>query len=351
MILKYNNQVLFCSSRDSNSVQDISGSLIQLSRIQDYSLDISYPYYQGTDLNNNTILQAISRPSATLGLNYCPTNLNNELVFGFVTGSDQGAFSNLNSEKNLFVRFSREGYDAINSTNQSDLVLGFGNGVINSYSLSTAVGNPLQSNTSWEFLEIRSYTGVSGQNLPSFNHNNQDFNTGKFTIFQGNSSYQTGISGQNIAVIAQKDLMLSFSTGNCMGIQLTGENSCYLQNFNLALNFNRAHVLELGKKYPTNRDILYPIEFDFSAEAVLNNINEDATSNYFCSNQKYNILLNCKKYTSCSNYYNIFNLAINGLKLERQTFNANLSGPNTVSLSFKGLISNSFDLNNNIFII
>ncbi len=351
MILKYNNQVLFCSSGDSNSVQDISGSLIQLSRIQDYSLDISYPYYQGTDLNNNTILQAIARPSATLGLNYYPTNLNNELVFGFTTGTGQGAFSNLNSEKNFYVRFSREGYDAINSTNQSDSVLGFGNGVINSYSLSTAVGNPLQGNINWEFLEIRSYTGVSGQNLPSFDHNNQDFNTGKFTIFQGNSSYQTGVSGQNIAIIAQKDLALSFSTGNCMGIQLTGENSCYLQNFNLALNFNRAHILELGKKYPTNRDIIYPIEFDFSVEAVLNTINDDATSNYFCTNQKYNILLNCKKYTSCSEFYNIFNIAINGLKLERQTFNANLSGPNTVSLSFKGLIANNFDLNNNIFII
>lgn len=86
-------------------------------------------------------------------------------------------------------------------------------------------------------------------------------------------------------------------------------------------------------------------------EAVLNTINDDATSNYFCTNQKYNILLNCKKYTSCSEFYNIFNIAINGLKLERQTFNANLSGPNTVSLSFKGLITNSFDSENNIFVI
>lgn len=345
MIVKSHNQLLYCSSGNSNSNQTISGSLIPLSRIQDYSLDINYPYYQGTDLNNNIISQNINRTTATLGLNYFPIDLKNEFIFGFYSGTGQSTFSSLDEEKNIFIRFSQFGFDANLSNKTTDYCLGLGNGVINSYSLSTAIGNPLQSNINWEFLNIQSYTGCSGQNVPTFNHNTQELSTGKFTLFAGNSFVENSIS-----IIRDRDITLSFSTGTCMGIQLTGANSCYVQNFNLALNFDRSQILELGKKYPSERNILYPINYDFSTEVVMNGLTEDNISDYFCENKKYNILLNCRKQIECTGNSSLFNIFINGLKLERQTFNANLSGPNTISLSFKGLIANSFDLDNNIWI-
>lgn len=348
MIFKSHNQLLYCSSGNSNSDQSISGSLIPLSRIQDYSLDISYPYYQGTTLSNQSISQAISRPIATLGLNYYPTDLRNEFLFGFQSGTGQCSFGDLDSEKNIFVRFSKFGYNATLSNDSDDYCLGLGNGVINSYSLSTAVGNPLQSNINWEFLNVQSYTGVSNQNLPSFNHDNQLFNSGVFSLFSNYSDLDP--SSNQVAIIKDRDATISFSTGTCMGIQLLGENSCYLQNFNLAVNFDRTKITEFGKKYTSERNIIYPIHFDFSVEAVLNELNEDSTYNYFCSDKKYNILLNIRKQIGCTGSSSLFNLSINGLKLERQTFNANLSGPNTVNLGFKGLISNNFDLNNNILL-
>ena len=345
MIIKAHNQLLYCSIGNSNSDQTISGSLIPLSRIQDYSLDISYPYYQGTTLSNQAISQSISRSTATLGLNYYPTDLRNELIFGFNLGTGQCVFSNLNQEKNIFIRFSKFGYDGSISNDPTDYCLGLGNGIINSYSLSTAIGNPLQSNINWEFLNVQSYTGCSGQNVPTFNHETQEFNSDLFTLFAGNSLAENPIS-----IIKDRDITLSFSTGTCMGIQLTGADSCYVQNFNLALNFDRSQILELGKKYPTERNVLYPINFDFSTEVVMNGLTEDNVSEYFCENKKYNILLNCRKQIGCTGSSSLFDISINGLKLERQTFNANLSGPNTVSLSFKGLIANSFDLDNNIWI-
>lgn len=350
MVIRSNNQSLFCSSGDSFSNQEISGSLIQLNRIQDYSLDMTIPYFGVNNLENNSFYQSVSRPTATLGLNYSISNLSNESAFGFNFGTGQSFFSNLNTEKNIYVKFVPLGYDVIGYLGQG-YTLGFGNGVITSYSMSATVGSELKANTNFEFLEVQSYTGSSGQNVPTFDHNTQSFESGLFNIPIILSDYNTGISGQNISIIGNKDLVLSFSTGNCIGIDITGQNSCYIQNFNLAVNFNRSYINELGKKYPSSRPILYPIELEFQCEAVLNESwNKDSLSDYFCSNRKYNINLLAKKYINCTNHYNIFNLYINGLILDKQTFNASYVGPNTVNLGFKTIISNNFDLNNNIWI-
>lgn len=349
MIIRYPNQVLFCTTGDSISRQE-SGDFYQLNRIQDYSLDISVPYYQGITTDNKVIYQTINRPTATLGINYLNSDLNNELAIGFLTGTTQSAFADLNTEKNYYIRFSKEGVDAIGDSTQNNNVIGLGNGLLNSYSVSAAVGNELKTSLNYEFLEVKSYTGTSNQQSVGFNHETQNFDTGKFTLPTANSGINY-ISGQAITAISHKDIILNFSTGNCFGIQITGANSCYLQNFNLAVNFNRSRILELGKKYPVIRPIIYPIEIDLSAEAILNGLGEDFTSNYFCSTGNYNVELIVQKQTSCYSKQRLYTVQINGLKLERQTFNASLGGPNSINLGFKGLIANNFDSGNNIWIV
>lgn len=347
MIFRYNNQALYNSLGDSASVQDINigqGSVNQISRVQDISLDISIPYYQGTSLENNVIMDNISTSIATLGFNFLPSALTNYQRFALFSFSGGGALDNnlkLNEERNYYIRFNQD-RDLVGNSSLTDNVIGLGNGVITSFSLGGSVNNLLKSHMELEFLEVKSYTGVSGQMTPNFRHDTQQFDTGNFFYLQPAIAQ----NGAGIAALKSNDISLNFSTGDCFALSLTGDNSCYLQSFNIAVNINRTAVLELGKKYPTIRPVIFPIEVNVQTEAIVSHLSEDQISSYFCDGRTYDISITANTRT-CSGVSDSIPLTVDikDLKLERQSFNSSLNGPLTVSLSWKTLIGNYSDMN------
>jgi hypothetical protein len=141
---------------------------------------------------------------------------------------------------------------------------------------------------------------------------------------------------------------MEFPSGSAFAIALEDSNNCYLQNFNLSINFNRDKITELGSIYPKNRPVIYPIEIGLQAEALMNQYKIDKLSTLLCNNTGFDINIILKQ--PCSQAI-AAKFILKGLKLESQSVSSSLSGPQTASFTWRGFISNPFSLTNNLFIL
>jgi len=346
-VIRYNSKSVFVSTGDFNSVQNVSGSLSQISRVQDMGLSFNSPIIEEEYITDNTEEGLVSRSSVDFTVNWLLTNGANERAIGFVTNGLSGAFLKINQEKNIYIATEKNNVDIIGANyNTQKNVLGIGNATLNSYSLRGSVGSFPEATATFVGLNAMTYTGSIEQLVPAVLFQNGSQINNYYTIFGSDVQKDevSSNSANNISALNPKDIILEFENKNPFGIL---SSSLHLQSFEISLNLERAEIRGMGQVYPEKRPVIYPIDINFSAEALIPSYVVDNLSERSCLGTGTNINLIIKR--PCSDFV-AFELKMKQMKLEGQSSSISLDGYEQVSLQFIGSVSNPFSLTKNLFI-
>lgn len=343
---RYGSKTVWVTSGNAASDQTVSGSIQQLSRVQDVTYSINYPLRDNVYLDGAVEAFNTSLPSVDVDLRFWHTNGMNEAYCGLVKLNASGtAVMGLDEEKNLYVAVEDElGLDAIgNPYTKPKTVIGLGNAVMTSYELGAQVGGLIESRVAMNALTANVYTGFSGQRVPSVDYRNGGSATGLFILPGASSQYSTNplATGQNVAALGSQEMYVVFSQNTPFGLVFTGQESCYLQSFNLGLTINRQEQKPLGYDYPVARPIIYPIQVDFTANATVSRYQRDRLDRLNCTTTGQAAQLIVKQ--PCSNL-TLFGFYFNNLQLQSQMFTQGIGSLDTASLTWRGWINTPNDL-------
>lgn len=350
-VFRYNNCAIFVSSGDSLSDQFSNSGVKQISRVQEFSISVQTPQEEFTYLDGGLSQTMIDHSRVDIGFDYIATNGSNERNIGFITNGLTGALLALNSDKNYYVAFS-DGFDAVSDPSTSKTILGLGQAVLNSYSISANVGSFVVASANFTALQMQTYTGFSGQNLPIVNLQTFESLTGAnyiFNIPQPTEQRDTLSSNpaDGIVALTSNDVMMEFPTGSVFATYLSGSNSCFLQGFNFTMNFERNEIKPLGYVCPVQRPISYPVSFSLQVDALMNKYKIDQLNRLRCPDSGHDINVIIKR--PCSDEIAL-ELKLKKMRLVNQNINQNIGSPETVSFEWRGLISNPMDTGNGFFL-
>lgn len=345
-ISRYNSKAIFISSGDFSSNQIVSGSTIQFSRIQDLGININYPISNEDYLDQDDESSMLSHPSVDVTLNWLLTNGGNERSAGFVTNGTTGALLDLDKERNIYIQIEDYNIDAIgSSTGISKKALGIGNVLLNSYNLNGAVGTFPSASATFLGLNITSYTGINNQQVPAVNYINGEPINNLFSLYPAQSQKDDSSpnDANNISALLPKDIVLEFVNDSPFGMQT---NTLDIQSFDFNLNIERFDPLDMGDVYPESRPLSYPVEFDFTVEALLPTYIVDRLADKRCLNDPMDVNLVIKK--PCSEFA-AFELSLKDLRLEGQSVGQSIGTYESVTLQWKGRVTNPLSTQKNIF--
>lgn len=341
------NVALFVSSGDCFSTQTGFKDIEQLSRIQscDFSIDMNRDLVQYTDLSFNDIRN--KPPIVNFNYNYLVTNGDNEKKIGFLLkGTGDSIFKNLNIEKNVYFVASENNKEVNYSNFDNCNIFGLGNCLINEYLVSAEVGRFVVSNINGQALNVNSYTGLPiNLNSPALNQDGEFYNN-KFSIYSGNSFFKdNGDFSEQISALTHGDVMMELPIDFGFATDMSGSNSCLIQNFTLRINFQRDENYIIGK-YSPNRQMKMPIAVELSADVILTKLQADSLKRD-CSDKAKDIKIIIKK--PCTDLLAI-EYFIKGLKLTTSSFSSSISNRLLGSFTWKGYISDFNSKENNLYI-
>lgn len=352
-IVTYQSKAVYITSGDYLSDQTVVGSIKQLDRIQNLSWFINYGLKNESyiDVGNETI--TASRPTIMCNLEFKTTDGYNEYYMGFNTLGGSGLFSKLNEQKNIYiVSEETEGYDAIGgATSGQKYVIGLGQAVVNSYSLSVQVGGVMSSNITFEALHAATYTGTQGQPIPSVDPVTGDQLSGVyFNIPPATSGLNIVDNGINHNVVADRysDILVTFPATSQFGSTLGGEMSCNAQSIRMDFVFNRQSLKSMGSVFPADRPIIYPVNVNISADLYLTELQADELNNFGCmttTGQSMNIRAN----VGCGDDSIPLEFDMVGLQLVDQSSSLGIGNGEISTFNWNLTINSPFDSNNNIF--
>lgn len=323
-----------------------SGSLIQLHRIQSASWDWSIPK---TDVNQFGVHAAIGReqsgpPSVSFDLSYLSTNARNESGMGLHVGGVSGALTDIikgsQDSKNYWVRIVPEGIDNANYTGADGFVVGIGNGNIASYRAQAAVGGFASVDVSVNALNWKADVTPYNIDTPAVNVVNGLAIAETVTI----PASTTGIAGQAI-VLKHGDISLEGISTAGLGL-----NGIAIQSYNLSFDLNLVGQDELGARFPTDRDVQFPIPIQLSVEAQVKAFGTGSLAYFACDDPSYDIVINLKS-PACGGSGPVkMRYKVAGAKLDNQPFNSSIGPNGTVTLNFSAQIGGPTSTTQNLFI-
>jgi hypothetical protein len=276
---------------------------------------------------------------------------------GFDTNGTGSAFSPLNVEKNIYVITEEEGQDAVVSRTSKKSIIGLGQALLTSYSLTAEVGGFIDGSATFEGLNAVSYTGYTGQALIKPNVDPQSgslISGGYFNLPLFEEPLSSGIN-DNIndhypfAAATASNIELQFLNSNVFANVLSATGSTInVRSFRADFTFPRQQMLKLGSVYPDNRPVTYPIEVNLSVDAYVNQFKEDQLNNLGCITTTGNNLL-LRVNNICNEAENIpISIEFNGFQLQRQNESVAVGSMETISINWNGTISNPNNLSNNV---
>ena len=342
---EYQTKTVWASSGDANSDQLSSGGLRQLARVQSTSFSIESPLVENVYLDSSVEPYNSFPPGVSADIRWLHTDGSTEYYIGLAKLNSSGTIVlGLEDEKNLYITMEDElGIDAIGAPLAGPrTVLGLGNAVMTAYEIGGRVGGLIESRATMSCLTANVYTGFSGVTVPSVNYQNGGSQTGRFIIPAPQSQYSSNrsITGQPAALGGQEMIMV-FSQNSPFGAVLTGQNSCYLQSFNLGLSIDRQEQKPLGYVYPKARPIIYPIKVDLSAEAIVSKYQADTLERFGCNSTGFSIQMIVKQ--PCTNL-TLFGFFFDNLQLQSQSINQSIGPMDTMNLKWRGWIRTPNDM-------
>lgn len=343
---RYQSKSVWVTSGDASTDQTVSGSLQQLSRIQDVTYTIEYPLTDNIYLDSAVESFNPTPPGVNVNLQYWHTQGQNERFLGFVKSTPSGSYvMGLEDEKNLYVSMQDGfGVDAIGSPSSAQqTVIGLGNAVMTAYELGAQIGGFIEGRVTMNCLTANVYTGWSGVRVPSVDYANGGSATGRFTIPAALTQYNRSVlaTGNNVAALGSQEMFVLFSQNSPFATVFTGQEACYLQSFNLGLSIDRQEQKPLGYVYPKARPIVYPIRVDLTTNAIVNRYQADQLERLACTTTGTAVQLIVKQ--PCTNL-SLFSFYFANLQPTSQSFTQNIGSLDTVTTQWRGWLTNPNDL-------
>jgi hypothetical protein len=309
-------------------------------------------------------------PTVSVPFSYYVTDFENEKNLGFdiqTTSVEVGTLSGIltkspgKDEKNYFILVSPEGVDAVTRSGAAtnDYVLGIGNGLITNYSIEASVGDYPTANVTVEGLNLRGQFGKTALNgtvvanwlsSPAINPADGTQITGEFSNFKLPSG-SIG-SGNKPFVLKPGDVTVDLQTSNyASGLFAdTTTASFNVQSFNVSFDLARDPIQSLGSRYARSRELTFPIDINFTVEALAGDLKAANLRDYVCSTPSQTAVITMRK-PDCNNTGAIqTRITLKGLTLQSEAFSVDVDANQSVSLTWLGSIGAPDDLVNNIFL-
>lgn len=323
----YAAQAVFVGPSPATGAQ-ASGNIKQLHRVQSTSYDWQR---QLQDVNQFGVFAPIDRvettlPQISLNVTYLATNVANESGIGLYVGGDSTALKNIldntQRDKNYFIKVAPDG-NAASYTGTSS-VIGFGNGVISSYSAQGQVGNFPTAQFTISALDWVSDDTTVNFDHPAVNQQNGQAITGYVTL----PNATTGIAGQSTA-LRHGDVTVDL---NGAGLGLT---NLFIQSYNFSFDFNLEDTQAFGYKFSAAREPQFPINCQLSVDANVRDIGTGRLSNLSCNDQKYNLAVTVREPRCDGTTGSVKAVySLRGATLESQNFSDSIGPSKTVTLNF-----------------
>lgn len=333
----YGTQALAVDGNDPYSSN--TGSINLLTRVTSSSVAIDFVRSDVFGWNGGGQETIVERPKVNFSFAYYATNGKNERSLGFVTDGINNSLTGLNVERNYYAIINQGAFDVMGYSGWNNKVMAIGNGIVNSYSLSAAIGQLVSVNVGIDALNLLIQNSGSGQPLPSVNKQDGTSYTGLYTLPFFTEKFNPALadSVNNISAISPGDMVLQFDTGSTFGVSLSGQNSCILQSVNFNISFPRGSVKNIGWAYPESRQLQPPISINVQADAYLSDYQLATLNQFKCLDSGFDINLIFN--TACSSV-SVLEYYIRNAKLESQSFISAVGSLNRVSFSWKSQIYN-----------
>jgi hypothetical protein len=301
-------------------------------------------------------------PTVTVPFTYYVTDFENESNIGLKINNDAPNTTSVLStiidkttdEKNYFILVSPDGIDAITRSGAvaDEYVLGIGNGIITNYSLEASVGDYPTVNVTIEGLNLRGLVGTTGVTgtqatwFPSPAINPQ--NGTQISATNTNFKLPAGSIGNpgKPSVLKPGDISITFAESTLFATKIADLN---IQSFNLSFDLAREPIESLGFKYAKTRELTFPLDFNFTMEALAGDFQTGNLRSIVCNEQIKNATITLRK-PDCENNGAVNGLIeLKGLSLQSEAFSVDAEGNQTVSITWLGSIGDKADLANNIF--
>jgi hypothetical protein len=309
-------------------------------------------------------------PTVTVPFSYYVTDFENEKNLGFdiqTNAVEVGALSGIltksygKDEKNYFILVSPEGVDAVTRSGAatSDYVLGIGNGLITNYSIEASVGDYPTASVTVEGLNLRGQFGKTALNgtvvanwlsTPAINPADGTQITGDASNFKlpsgsiGNSNKPFVLKPGDVTVDLQTS---NYASGLFADTTTTSFN---VQSFNVSFDLARDPIQSLGSRYARSRELTFPIDINFTVEALAGDLKAANLRDFVCSTPSQTAVITMRK-PDCNNTGAIqTRITLKGLTLQSEAFSVDVDANQSVSLTWLGSIGAPDDLVNNIFL-
>ncbi len=303
-------------------------STISLEGIQSSSVELVYPRQPEFWWDGAGNQEMVDRPRAVLSFSYVFASGRNEGKIGFTIAPNNtvSALSNINGERNYYLLFNEEHQQLVGYSGWANKVMAFGNGVLNQYEFSAAVGQPTVVSASVGALNMLIQPSGSGQPLPAVNKQAGTYPTGVYTL-----PFFSQIVSEYFEA-APRNIVLTFDTGCAIGMALSGQNACPVQSFGFSIDIPRQGIKSVGWAYPDTRSVTWPVSIGIRASAMLNGLQVDALNRFGCpdSGVGFGVRFN----NACGIDQDAFTFQFKGAKLADQSIHTAIGGFTEVSFSW-----------------
>ncbi len=338
---QYQSKSIWVSSGNYLTDQTVSGSLRQLSRVQDASWSLNYPLQENRYLDGSMEPYYPTPTSVDVTIDWWHTNGRAEYYLGLARLNPQGQLTlGLDEEKSLYIAMEDTlGTDAIGAASSAPrTVIGMAQGLMTSYRLSASVGNFVRGQATLNCLTAFVYSGGSGQRAAGVNPQDGAQITGQFNLPVADIDYNPNSSDQyavnKASALGSRELVMMFPAGSPFAVVYTGQQACYLQSMELGLNVQHQEVKPLGYVYPPGRGIIYPIPVELTTEAIVSKYQVDQLQRLACQAVTgYSIYTVVKQ--PCSNL-TMFGFYFDDMQIEDQSFAGSIGTLDRVTTRWKG---------------
>ncbi len=325
-----------------------TANIQQISRVQSIGYDFSKSLEDVNQAGNYAPIDrvALQLPTVSLNVSYLATNVANESGIGLYVGGDLTALKNIldgsQADKNYYLRVVPDGVGANGYTGTDGGVVGFGNGVVASYQARGQVGGFPTASFTVQALDGSWVNTSSGFDTPAINPvNGQPISAISVVL----PVATTGQAGQ-LTALQPGDITVDL---NGAGV---GINSICIQSYDISADLNLDPIVCLGSKYPTSREIQFPVNSKFSVEANMRDLGTGRLSSLQCGTQKYDMSVTlraptCDGSTGTTKAVYYLKQAV----LEGQQFNNSVGGKSqSVTLNFSAPIGGPTETTIGLFI-
>ena len=293
----------------------------------------------------------VDAPTVEFGFSYYLTDGFNETILGLTDSSGAGFLSGqmgTDSGKNFYVVTSPEGIDS-NSGNYSDYtVIGVGNAFLTNYSINFGVGQIPSIQVEFEGSNISSQT-TDLEKYTDFYSGIENASVDVLTSAKNGSdielpTYINQYTSPNVSAISPLDVELTITSSSGIANLSTNNNGAHIQTASINIPINRSPLERIGTTIPYARAIDFPLNFDISVSAVVNELNQRNIADVIDSAQDVSIRAIFKNREDNE----VCGYTISGAKLISEDFVSDIGSNKMVNLTFSCQVGGPEDLSQNI---